>query len=153
MSDLKSLLEPISLFVPELDLSDGPKAEAALNERFPANSEEIAAIRAAGFAALAAGEIAERGEPGMKWGRISKPEATPGGCSIDVVHMCDSSGPAHTHTNGEVCLCFGESDTATFENRGDTWIVMPAGSRHEPTVRDGSMLILYWLPEGAVQWG
>ena len=152
MSDLKSLLEPISRFVPELDLSDAAAAEAALNDRFPADSAEVSAIREAAFAALAAGEIADRGEPGMKGGRLSKPAATPGGASIDVVYMSDSAGPAHTHTKGEVCLCFGESDSATFENRGETWIVMPAGSRHEPTVRDGSMLILYWLPEGAVEW-
>lgn len=153
MSDLKSLLEPISRTVPELDLSDAAAAEAALNERFPPDSAEIASIREAAFAALAAGEIAERGEPGMKWGRLSKPEETPGGCSIDVVYMSDSAGPPHTHTKGEVCLCFGESDTATFEGRGDTWIVMPAGSRHVPTVASGSMLILYWLPDGAVEWG
>ena len=153
MSDLKNLLEPISAFVPELDLSDAGPAEAALNERFPPGSDEIGTIRSAAFAALAAGEIAERGEPGMKWGRLAKPEDTTGGSSIDVVYMSDSSGPAHTHTKGEVCLCFGESESATFENRGDTWIVMPAGSRHEPTVRGGSMLILYWLPEGAVKWG
>ena len=152
MSDLKTLLEPISRFVPELDLADAAGAEAALNERFPAGSAEIAAIRESAFAALAAGEIAERGEAGMKWGRLSKPQDTPGGASIDAVHMSDSSGPAHTHTKGEVCLCFGESDGATFEGRGDTWIVMPAGSRHEPTVKNGSMLILYWLPEGAVEW-
>ena len=153
MSDLKSLLEPISRSIPELDLSDGAAAETALNERFPPDSAEIAAIREAAFAALEAGEIAERGEPGMKWGRLSKPAETPGGSSIDVVYMSDSSGPPHTHTNGEVCLCLAESDGATFEGRGDTWIVMPAGSRHVPTVAQGSMLILYWLPEGAVEGG
>jgi len=153
MSDLKSLLEPISRFIPELDLSDAPAAEAALNERFPAGSEGIVALREAAFGALGAGEIADRGEPGMKWGRLSKPEDTPGGSSVDVVHMSDASGPAHTHTTGEVCLCFGESESVTFENRGDTWVVMPAGSRHEPAVRGGSMLILYWIPEGAVKWG
>lgn len=153
MSDLKTLLTPISRFVPELDLGNAAAAEAALNERFAPDSEEIASIRAAAFAALEAGEIAERGEEGMKWGRLSKPQDTPGGSSIDVVYMSDSSGPAHTHTKGEVCLCFGESESATFENRSETWVVMPSGSRHEPTVRGGSMLILYWLPEGAVQWG
>ncbi len=153
MSDLKSRLEPISRFVPELDLSDASAAEAALNERLPAGSSELGTLREAAFAALAAGEIAERGEAGMKWGRISKPDDTPGGCSIDVVHMKDSSGPPHTHTTGEVCLCLGESPSATFEARSDTWIVMPSGSRHVPTVTGGSMLILYWIPGGSVEWG
>ena len=43
--------------------------------------------------------------------------------------------------------------SATFEARSDTWIVMPSGSRHTPTVAGGSMLILYWIPDGAVEWG
>ena len=153
MSQLTDLLEPISRFVPELDLADAPGAEARLNERFPPGSEELGAIREAAFTALAAGEIAERGEPGMKWGRVSKPDATPGGCSIDAVHMSDSSGPAHTHDTGEVCLCLSEQEGATFEERTDTWIVMPSGSRHVPTVKNGSMLILYWIPDGRVTWG
>ena len=153
MSDLKALLDPISTFLPELELSDSSAAEARLEERFPSSSPEIAAIREAALAALAAGGICERGDPGMKWGRISKPEDTPGGASIDAVHMKDSAGPPHTHPNGEVCLCIPQTEGAKFEQRTDAWIVMPAGSRHVPEVVDGEMLILYWLPEGAVTWG
>lgn len=153
MSQLTDLLEPISLFVPELDLSDAADAERRLNERFPPGSTELSAIGRAAFEAVAAGLIAERGEPGMKWGRVSKPGATPGGCSIDAVHMKDSSGPPHTHDTGEVCLCLPENQGASFEDRSETWVVMPAGSRHVPTVRNGSMLILYWIPEGKVTWG
>jgi hypothetical protein len=153
MSDLAGLLEPMSRFVSELDLSDAPDAERRLRERFPADCEEVRAVREAAFRALEAGAICERGEPGMTWGRISKPDQTPGGCSVDAVHMSSSSGPVHSHPKGEVSLCLHEDDTATFEGRHDTWVVLPAGSRHVPTVEAGSMLIFYWLPEGAVTWG
>lgn len=127
MSRLTELLEPISRRVPELDLSDRSAAERALNEEFPPDSEAIREIATAAFDALRAGEICGRGEPDMRWGRVAKPEETPGGCSIDAVHMRDSSGPAHAHPNGEVCLCLPEGAGAAFEDRPDTWIVMPAG--------------------------
>ncbi|MEM7248012.1 MAG: DUF4863 family protein [Acidobacteriota bacterium] len=153
MSDLLTLLEPISTFVPELDLTDGTAAEAKLNERFPPGSDTVRDIETAAREALERGEICDRGDEGMKWGRVAKPEAVPGGSSIDAVHMTNSAGPPHTHPNGEVCLCLPLSEEAKFENRHETWVVMPAGSRHVPEVKDGEMLILYWLPEGAVTWG
>lgn len=153
MSDLLPLLKPVSEFVGTLDAADPAGAERALNERFPAGSAEVRAIRDAAFAALARGELCDRGEPGMRFSRVVKPKDDPVGCSVDAVYMENAAGPAHTHPNGEFCLCFGDDGAPTFEDRGDTWIVMPSGSRHVPTVKDGRMLILYWLPEGAVAWG
>ncbi len=152
MSDLKPLLDPISEFVATLDASDPAACEAALNERFPADGEAVTALRDAAYAAAEAGTLCDRGEPGMRFSRVAKPDATPGGASIDAVLMEDAAGPPHTHPNGEFCLCLGDG-RSTFEDRTDTWIVLPKGSRHVPTVKEGRMLILYWLPEGAVTWG
>lgn len=153
MADLKALLDPISTFVAGLDAARPREAEAALNARFPATSAEIQDLRTAAFAALAAGAICNRGDAKVRFSRVVKPEHDPGGCSVDAVSMDDAAGPAHTHTKGEFCLCFADTGSPTFEGRGDTWIVMPRGSRHVPTVKGGRMLILYWLPEGAVVWG
>ncbi len=152
MSDLKSLLAPVSRRVKTLDLSKPAEAEAILNREFPPTGPAVGAIAAAARAALSAGTICHRGDPGMRFSRVVKPEADEGGCSIDAVHMASSSGPVHTHTKGEVCLCLPEDASATFEHRRETWMVLPPGSRHVPTVRDGTMLILYWWPEGAVAW-
>ncbi|MBI3817953.1 MAG: DUF4863 family protein [Planctomycetes bacterium] len=152
MTDLKSLLMPVSRFVKEMDLTDSAKAEAELNKKFPAASEEIGQIKKLAEDALAAGTICNRGETGMKFSRVVKPQDDAGGCSIDAVFMENSSGPVHTHTKGEVCLCIPKSGAPKFEGRGDTWIVMRAGSRHVPTVQGGAMLIIYWWPEGAVAW-
>jgi hypothetical protein len=152
MSDLKSLLAPISKVVKTLDLADIAKAEAELNRLFPPNSPEIQQIRTLAVESLRAGALCNRGEANMKFSRVVKPQDDAGGCSIDAVYMDRSSGPVHTHTKGEVCLCFPLEGDARFEGRGDTWIVMHSGSRHVPTVTGGAMLILYWWPEGAVSW-
>ncbi len=153
MSDLKTLLAPISTFVAGLDASDPQACEAALNERFPSDDPVVTAVRDAARAAVRDGTICNRGEPGMQFSRVVKPADDPAGCSVDAVLMENAAGPAHTHTNGEFCLCLPENEGAKFEDRTDRWIVMPKGSRHVPTVRNGKMLILYWLPGGAVEWG
>jgi len=145
-------LEPVSRIVAELDASDPREAEARLNREFPGDSEQIRQIREAALQALEDGTLCHRGEPGMQFSRLSKPENTPGGSSIDAVLMENSAGPPHTHTLGEFCLCLPLTEGATFEDRTDTWVVLPKGSRHVPEVKQGRMLILYWLPEGAVVW-
>jgi uncharacterized protein DUF4863 len=153
MDDLNSLLAPVSRLVAALDLADAPAAEAALARQFPPGSEGIRRIEESARSALAAGSICTRGEPGMRFSRVIKPQDDIAGCSIDAVHMTNAAGPAHTHTRGEVCLCFPDSGSPTFERRCATWMVLSPGSRHVPEVKGGSMLILYWWPDGAVAWG
>ena len=150
MTDLKTLLAPISTFVKGLDLSDAKVAEAALNAKFPPAT--TTPIRAAALQALAAGTICDKENGGIKFSRVSKPKDDPGGCSIDAVFMRDCAGPVHTHTKGEACLCFATEGKPAFDGRTETWVVMRSGSRHMPTVQGGAMLILYWWPEGAVEW-
>ena len=152
MTDLKSLLAPISIFVKQLDLQDPKAAEAALNRKWPETSPEVAALRTAALAALRSGAICTKENGGIKFSRVLKPEHDAGGCSIDAVAMKDCSGPVHTHTKGEVCFCIQTEGKPAFEGRTDTWVVMRSGSRHMPTVQGGAMLILYWWPEGAVEW-
>ena len=153
MSELKALLEPVTKFVATLDAADPAACERALNAKFPATSPEIKAIATAAHAAAAAGTICMKGEPNLKFSRVVKPAESSTGASIDAVLMDDVAGPVHTHPNGEFCLCLPVSGQPTFEQRAATWIVMPKGSRHVPTVKSGKMLILYWLPEGACVFG
>lgn len=153
MSDLNTLLAEVSIFVPTLDLTQPAAAEAALEARFPARGPQVAALRAAAEAAVAAGSICNKGEGALKYSRLAKAENDPGRCSIDAVSMTDTEGPFHTHVKGEVCLCFPDDAQVTFEGRNATWMVLPVGSRHAPRVEHGHMLILYWWPGGAVLWG
>ncbi|MAG58294.1 MAG: DUF4863 domain-containing protein [Planctomycetes bacterium] len=152
MPDLKSLLAPVSCKVATLDLTDTDAAETALAEAFPADGETVRDIEIAARAGLAGGTLCDRENAGVRFSRIAKPDADPGGCSIDAVYMADSPGPIHTHTKGEVCLCFADGGEPAFEGRRETWMVLPPGSRHAPTVTEGKMLIIYWWPDGAVAW-
>ena len=153
MNDLKHLIADVSRVVATLDLTDTAKAEIALNDRFPPDGPIVTALQAASRSALAGGTICQMEKDGIRFSRVVKPKDDAGGCSVDAVLMDESVGPPHTHLRGEVCLCMPEAGTPAFDGRTDPWVVMPTGSRHAPTVTGGRMLILYWWPEGAVQWG
>lgn len=153
MSELQSLLEPVSRLVVTLDLSDTDAAEAALTSAFPADGDAVREIERAAREGIENGTVCHRGDDTLRFSRVVKPEADPANCSIDAVYMHDGhKGPFHVHLEGEVCLCFPDDEDAAFEGRKATWMVMPPGSRHEPLVTGGSMLILYWWPNGAVAW-
>ena len=100
---------------------------------------------------LEGGRIAERGEPPVRWGRVAKASAETRGFSIDVVHM-SGAGPRHLHPNGEVNFCVALEGEPTFEGAPAGWVVLPPGSTHVPTVAGGTMLIVYLLPEGKIEF-
>ena len=60
--------------------------------------------------------------------------------------------PRHTHPRGEVDYCFPLEGTPTFEGCPQGWVVMPPGSTHVPDVASGTMLIVYLLPGGAIEF-
>ena len=73
------------------------------------------------------------------------------GFSIDVVVM-NGAGPRHRHPLGEVDYCVALDGDPTFDGRAPGWVVMPTDSTHVPTVAGGTMLIVYLLPEGAMEF-
>jgi hypothetical protein len=150
MTDLPSLLAPISVAVAELNLDDPERAVRELNHAFPVQTME--ALTAALLAAHAAGTLTPReGGAGIRFGRAAKPGQLPGGCSVDVVDI-EGAGAAHTHPRGEVSWCVPLSGAPTFEGVRSGWAVLAPGSSHIPTVTGGRMLIAYWLPDGALTW-
>ena len=152
MSELKTALEPISTLVPTLDLNDVVGAEHELETRFPSDGPDMMRLKSLAISSLEDKSICQRGEGDMTFSRVIKPEHDAGGSSVDAVCMASVEGPVHTHLKGEVCLCIPLDGSPTFEGRSSTWVVLPPGSRHRPTVKNGKMLILYWWPEGAVSW-
>ena len=72
--------------------------------------------------------------------------------SIDVVEMDDVVGPHHAHPNGEIDLVMPLDEEARFDGVGAGWKVYPAGSAHHPTVTGGKALVLYLLPDGAIEF-
>lgn len=144
------LFRPLLEAAQGLDLSQPDEARATLEERFPAGGEEAAALRSELLSRLEKGELCERGELPMRWGRVSK--ATPESLdfTIDVVQM-NGAGPKHRHPAGEVNFCIATEGSPTFDGQPPGWVVFAPDSVHVPTVEGGMMLIVYLLPQGAME--
>lgn len=134
-----------------LDLSQPKVAIAELESRFSSTSPEADQLRETLKERLEAGTICERGEAPMRFGRITK--ATPESLdfSIDIVDM-DGPGPKHKHPMGEVNFCVAIDGQPTFDGHAQGWVVLPPESVHVPTVAGGRMLIVYLLPQGAMEF-
>lgn len=148
-ADLIERLSPLTSTIASMDLS-APDAADTLNATLPLAS--LTGVVAALREARDAGWLTpRRATDTLTFGRLAKPAAA-SGFAIDVVDM-EGEGAAHTHTLGEVNLCIRESGDPRFDGAAEGWVVKPPGSHHTPTVTGGRMLIVYWLPEGAVVWG
>ncbi|NBO76228.1 MAG: DUF4863 family protein [Betaproteobacteria bacterium] len=89
---------------------------------------------------------------GIRFSRPFKPSDELHGFSVDVVDMHDIAGPHHRHPHGEIDLIMPLDDGATFDHHGAGWLVCPPGTAHRPTVRNGRALVLYLLPDGAIEF-
>lgn len=143
--------EPLWRAAQGIDLSDPESAVRTLTERLDPQGAEGRALSQALCGLLEAGEVADRGEPPVRWSRVAKAGPETGEFSIDVVHM-NGAGPRHTHHEGEINWCIALSGQPRFDGHGAGWVAFPPGSTHVPTVEDGEMLIVYLLPNGAVEF-
>jgi Domain of unknown function (DUF4863) len=126
--------------------------DAWLNSEHGAGSATYKQLKASCEAGVAEGWLANREGGGIKYGRIFKPSDELNGFSVDVVDMKDIAGPHHTHPNGEIDLIMPMEGDAQFDGRPAGWCVYPAGSAHRPTVSQGRALVLYLLPQGAIEF-
>ncbi len=126
--------------------------DAWLNREHGAGSATYAELKASCEAGVAEGWLCNREGGGIRYGRIFKPAEDLHGFSVDVVDMTDIAGPHHVHPNGEIDLVMPLEGDATFDGRPAGWVVMPPGSAHRPTVRQGRALVLYLLPQGAIEF-
>jgi hypothetical protein len=126
--------------------------DAWLNREHGAQSPTYRDLKAACEAGVAEGWLANREGGGIKYGRIFKPSDELHGFSVDVVDMKDIAGPHHSHPNGEIDLIMPIGGDATFDGRPAGWCVYGPCSAHRPTVHDGRALVLYLLPQGAIEF-
>lgn len=126
--------------------------DAWLNRQAGPGSAVYRQLKAGCEAGVAAGWLCNREGGGIKYGRIFKPAEDLHGFSVDVVDMQDIAGPHHVHPNGEIDLVMPLEGEALFDGRPAGWLVMPPGSAHRPTVSQGRALVLYLLPQGAIEF-
>jgi len=137
------------------ELDDRPlNAELAdwLNGRHGPGTPVYELLQAHCEAGVADGWLCSREGGGIRYGRIFKPDASLHGFSVDVVDMNDIAGPHHIHPNGEIDLVMPIGKEAHFDGQPAGWVVYPPGSGHRPTVSGGRALVLYLLPQGAIEF-
>jgi len=126
--------------------------ESRLNARQGPGSETYEALFAACRTGVKEGWLCNREGGGIKYGRVLKATGATHGYSVDVVDMQDLAGPHHVHPNGEIDLIMPLTPGARFDGCPAGWRVYEPGSAHHPTVTQGRALVLYLLPQGAIQF-
>ena len=126
--------------------------DADLNAKYPAGGPVFNAAFDACRKAVVAGWMCNREAGGIKFGRVIKPGAATQGFSVDVVDMDRVAGPHHRHPNGDIDLIMPLEPGAKFDGRGAGWLVYGPGTAHSPTVSGGRALVLYLLPQGAIEF-
>jgi hypothetical protein len=126
-----------------------PALAADLNAQFPPTGAAFRSIRAACDIGVAEGWMCEREQGGIRFGRVIKDLD---GFSVDVVEMSDIIGPHHRHPNGEIDMIMPIDAAAEFDGHGAGWVVYGPESAHKPTVLGGKALVLYLLPDGAIEF-
>lgn len=130
----------------------GPVLEERLNFDFSADGPWFEKAVELCRQGAADGWLCAREAAGIRFGRAVPPGAATQNFSVDVVEMEDVVGPHHSHPNGEIDLVMPIDGKAAFDGRGAGWKVYPPGSAHCPTVTGGKALVLYLLPEGAIEF-
>lgn len=130
----------------------GSALEAHLNAEYGAGSDLYQAIFNACQAGVQAGWMCRHEADGIRYGRVVKPTEVTHGFSVDVVDMENVAGPHHVHPNGEIDLIMPLTRGACFDAQPAGWCVYEPGSAHRPTVTQGRALVLYLLPQGAIQF-
>ena len=150
VATFQQLLKPLTKVVAGRPLDEA--LERKLEAGFPHDGDWFREVEAACHAAIGAGWMCTQGGEGRRFGRVIEASEATGNLSVDVVDLVDIVGPHHVHPNGEVCMVMPQNSGATFDGGGAGWQVNPPGSAHRPTVRDGRALVLYLLPEGAIEF-
>jgi len=126
--------------------------EDDLNRLFPADGAVFRSVVDACRGGIAAGWMCNREHAGIKYGRVVKPGPATHGFSVDVVEMQDIAGGHHRHPTGEIDLILPLTGSPEFDGHGAGWLVYEPGSAHYPTVSGGKALVVYLLPQGAIEF-
>jgi Domain of unknown function (DUF4863) len=130
----------------------GASLQEYLNVRHGPGSATYEAIFDACRTGVKEGWMCNREGGGIRYGRVLKATGDTHGFSVDVVDMDNVAGPHHVHPNGEIDLIMPLTEGARFDSHPAGWCVYEPGSGHKPTVTEGRALVLYLLPQGAINF-
>ena len=148
-TEFSEMVRPLAAALRAIALADPDAARVAIEAATPVDGELVQGIRAAATAGAEEGWLLTKEHAGVRYGRVAKDLE---GFSVDAV-MMDGLGPRHRHPRGEIDLMFNLEGAPTFDDgRAPGWTVYAPDSVHVPSVRDGKMLILYFLPGGEIEW-
>ena len=71
---------------------------------------------------------------------------------LDADEMQDVAGGHHRHPTGEIDLIMPLTGAPEFDGHGAGWLVYEPGTAHTPTVSGVKALVLYLLPQGAIEF-
>lgn len=125
---------------------------AFLNREYPVDGADFTRLTELCAEGERDGWLMAREGGGIKYGRVIKPGGAAGGFSVDVVRMKDVKGPHHVHTTGEIGAVMPLGGDPKFDAFEPGWYVYPPGSDHNPTVSGGEAYVLYFLPDGAIEF-
>ena len=125
---------------------------AHLSETYPPDGDDFTRIEALCAEGDKDGWLCNREAGGIRFSRAIKPGEAAGRFSVDVVHMRDVKGPHHVHTTGEIGMIMPIDGAPRFDGMERGWYVYEAGSDHWPTVEGGTDYVLYFLPDGAIEF-
>lgn len=151
MSTTLEAFRPLLEAAKGLSPADPAATAAELCRRFDPKGPAARALQTELVAMYQRGEIANRGELPVRYGRVTKALPETHDFSIDVVYM-NGAGPLHRHPQGELNFCMAIEGQPTFMGQGPGWVVEAPGSQHVPTVAGGTMLIVYLLPQGRIEF-
>jgi hypothetical protein len=146
----RALMSGVTAIVANKPLA--PSLADELNARVGRGTQTFRAIESACRRGVEEGWMCSREAGGIRYGRVVKPSAETHGFSVDVVRMRDIAGPHHAHPHGEIDLLLPLEPGARFDGHEAGWCVYPPGSAHHPTVTGGDALVLYLLPQGAIEF-
>lgn len=147
---LREILDPVIAEIAEAPWDDA--LAARLNAHFGAGSDLFSTMEACCDDGIENGWMGLEGEDVRKGARVIEPCAETADMSIDVVQLIDFSGPHHRHPGGEVCAVMSEHTDGRFDGNPRGWAVYPPGSQHWPVGSGGRVRILFFLPNGAIEY-
>ncbi|MDJ0522326.1 MAG: DUF4863 family protein [Planctomycetota bacterium] len=148
--DLEARLRRLVVALDSVDPAAPQDAMAHLTQDHPFDGPEVTQIFELCRQGLDDGWLAPHDAgPHVRFGRLDKDM---GGYAVDAVVMANAAGRGHTHTRGELNMCFPLEGEPRFDGHEPGWVVFAPGSHHIPTVEGGTMLFLYFTPGGAVVW-